>query len=371
MNVAASADSLAIRHGRYLSTSRFVPLDGLRAVAIMLVFLAHLSYSEVWAKVSGGAGVTVFFVISGFIITTLLLREDDRNGRVSLKAFYIRRVFRIYPLYLTVFAAYFLMIVVLGIASAREQLFLNAAPWYLFGFPEIVQLTNVDGQAPFSQAWSIGIEEKFYLVWPLVGFVLLRKRLMPSLLFLFAFGVMFTLIGFGYPVSKVLQPYVQIIFGVLLAFALHHRASFVWISRIFGRAWVANLLALATVACLLLRTISLGHPFYVPYGFLITVTLAAILTAPESGVSRLLSVRPLLFLGMISYSFYLTHGFVLNALEAVLPTRLLNWLDLPVGFPLAVLVAWVSYRLVEKPSIKRGHALAARVAVPAVLRAGS
>lgn len=343
----------------FRDTTRLLPLDGLRAVAILLVFTGHVEAPGPWKAVHGGVGVTLFFVISGFIITTLLLRESDTRP-VDFGAFYIRRAFRILPMYLLVLAVYCVLIFVLGTQADRRAEFVQALPGYLLGFPEIVQLTNTaDHQAPFSGAWSIGIEDKFYLVWPVVGFLLLRRRWVALVPLLLVSASVLTVVGFGTPIARVVQPYVHIIFGVLVAVGLHHRESFAVLARLLGRRWLTWVLLAACLGLVLYPEIALGTPLYVPYGLLWAVTIVSLFTAPPGAATAILSARPLLFIGMVSYSFYLTHAFVLNALEKLPPT-IPSWAQYPLGLGGALVLAWVSYRLVEAPMNRWGHRIAAR-----------
>lgn len=346
-------------YSAFRQTTRLLPLDGLRAIAILLVFTGHVEASGPWKAVHGGVGVTLFFVISGFIITTLLLRESDERP-VDFGAFYIRRAFRILPMYVLVLAVYGALIFVVGAQADRRVEFVSALPGYLLGFPEIVQLTNtVDSQAPFSGAWSIGIEDKFYLVWPVVGFLLLRRRWAVLVPILLVSASVVSAVGFGTPLARVVQPYAHIIFGVLVAVGLHHRASFAVLGRMLGRRWTTWLLLAASLGLVLSPDIALGGPWYVPYGLLWALTIISLFTAPRGAATAALSARPLLFVGTVSYSLYLTHAFVLNTLER-LPPSIPSWVQYPVGLTGALLLAWASYRFVEAPMNRWGHRIAAR-----------
>jgi peptidoglycan/LPS O-acetylase OafA/YrhL len=343
----------------FRQTTRLLPLDGLRAIAILLVFTGHVEAPGPWKAVHGGVGVTLFFVISGFIITTLLLRESDERP-VDFGAFYIRRAFRILPMYVLVLAVYGVLIFVVGAQADRRTDFVHALPGYLLGFPEIVQLTNtVSSQAPFSGAWSIGIEDKFYLVWPVVGFLLLRRRWAVLVPLLLVSASVLSVVGFGTPVARVVQPYVHIILGVLVAAGLHYRASFTALGRVLGRRWMTWVLLAASLGLVLYPDIQLGTPWYVPYGLLWALTIISLFTAPRGAAAAVLSTRPLLFVGTVSYSFYLTHAFVLNTLER-LPPSIPSWVQYPLGLIGALLLAWASYRLVEAPMNRWGHRIAAR-----------
>src|SRR5437870_6361968 len=98
-----------VPHEEYLARKYFPALDGLRAVSVLLVLAYHVN-SSLWDWLSGAEGVSIFFVISGFIITTMCLREESRDGRLSIRGFYLRRVCRIFPLYFVVLGFYILWV---------------------------------------------------------------------------------------------------------------------------------------------------------------------------------------------------------------------------------------------------------------------
>jgi peptidoglycan/LPS O-acetylase OafA/YrhL len=146
-------------------------LDGIRALAIGLVLLSHTVLHNEFMDLrplmaAGSAGVTVFFVLSGYLITSLLLREEDRTGEISLRLFYLRRAIRLFPalwLYLLVVGAIWL--------SGR----LPDHPWYSF-VSSLFYVRNLVGRGhETGHLWSLSLEEQFYLIWPLV-FVGLSRR---------------------------------------------------------------------------------------------------------------------------------------------------------------------------------------------------
>ena len=211
--------------------ARFFPgLEGLRAVAALLVVLHHTRGTRLWHVIEGWNGVTLFFVLSGFLITTLGLREEEKHGAVRWRAFFVRRAFRILPIYLVSLALYAAAMVVLGIGAAHAAVFAHAVPWYLSPFPEVPFFTRT--HIVFSLAWSIGIEEKFYLLWPLLAFVLLRGRSRPrlglalGLAFVLQLPIAFTTAG------RAVAPYSAILVGCALAFLMHNRRSFARVSRL-------------------------------------------------------------------------------------------------------------------------------------------
>src|SRR5262245_22242535 len=140
-----------------LSRSHIPALDGFRAIAVLLVIFYHFGFE----KVPGGSGVTMFFVLSGFLITWLLLKEHEKNGKISLKGFYRRRILRIFP----AFYAYWLGLVFLLLITGKSILWPHAIASFVY-------LTNYynailgDPNTGFSHTWSLAIEEQFYLLWP-------------------------------------------------------------------------------------------------------------------------------------------------------------------------------------------------------------
>jgi peptidoglycan/LPS O-acetylase OafA/YrhL len=153
----------------------FPGLNGIRFIAAMLVVIHHIEqikmvlglpnrFSSLFFERAGGTGVTLFFVLSGFLITYLLLKERDVTGTVAIKDFYVRRVLRIWPLYYLVFAMSFFILPGMGLTTGLE------GPWYIallyiFLLPNI-GLMLAPGVMYGGHLWSIGVEEQFYLVWP-------------------------------------------------------------------------------------------------------------------------------------------------------------------------------------------------------------
>ncbi len=134
--------------------NRIPSLDGLRAFSILLVIVGHLSGESAAAAIAAGLGVHIFFVISGYLITTLLQQEHAKRGSISLRAFYRRRCFRIFP------AAYAYMLIIAVVSPASRSGLLYAVTyttsWNLYKVPLL-----------FWHMWSLSIEEQFYLLWPL------------------------------------------------------------------------------------------------------------------------------------------------------------------------------------------------------------
>jgi peptidoglycan/LPS O-acetylase OafA/YrhL len=348
-------------HEEYGARRYFPELDGVRAVSVLLVFTTHLDVLF-WEHLRGSTGVTFFFVLSGYLITTLSLREESSAGRFGLGSFYLRRVFRIYPLYLFVLATYCVLILGLGMADDRRASFVHSLPYYLAFLPEQALLGWHGEEPPFSGAWSLGIEEKFYFVWPLLGFVVLAGRFRGRIAALLVAIVAFPFGGllFG-DIGTLVEPYALLALGCLIAVLLHRHSTYDRLKRLGEAPTFGVLVGVLVVAQFTVPGITLGHPMYVVYGALVTVVFVGLLTG-RSKVAAFLSTRPLVFLGRVSYAFYLTHNFAINGVQGALPdTDLGQGIIAPVvALPVAIALAWGLHVTVEKPMIKLGHRIAHR-----------
>ncbi len=345
----------------------YIPmLDGWRAVAIALVLLFHGFFNSDltgfdWIRPlanlsgrTGALGVLVFFAISGYLITTRLLVEARRNGNISLRAFYIKRVFRILPpvvLYLLVLLAFFLC----GLIS------LKSGDWAALAF-----LSNyIQGSWYTSHFWSLSVEEHFYLFWPLCLIVAGWHRAM-------WIGItLIILVGVWRPwklahltsgsKARTLQHTDMrldyIMMGCVVALLIEFYPVFLHWLRLMGSA--IGLLFLFAV--LLLST----HPFAADLrslqALILTLIVCASSTTNPPWLRFLLTNPVVLFIGKISYSLYIWQQLFLG------PSRysaIASPLALPVKFAVSAAVAYLSYRFVEKPFIQYGRRLLTKNAPP-------
>ena len=351
----------SLTHADYLAMRRFPALDGLRAIAALMVVAFHFGGPH-WGFVSGWIGVHVFFVLSGFLITTLSLREEDRRGRLSLSNFYIRRAFRILPVYFVVLAMY------VGTYGLRGEFHASGIatnmPYYLTFTSEYVPI----GYAQFAQSWTLGIEQKFYLLWPLLAFVLcagsFRRRLGLAITTLVI--LVLTLLPATNNHDSMGVQYIALIMGSLLAILLHNPKTFrllAWltkpvVSAIAGLVFIAIHLSVAPV----FQWLSNGHvTVNTTYLIIIsTYSLPAALLIPTllgPGISRwLLTLKPLVFIGERSYSLYLVQGIAGQAVISTLPVlqSYQPWQWLMVA-AVSLIIADLLYRTVEQPLIKVGR----------------
>jgi peptidoglycan/LPS O-acetylase OafA/YrhL len=309
--------------------SRIPTLDGWRGIAILLVIIAHWQagvwghpyHDWAWLNI-GGHGVAIFFVLSGYLITSRLFHED------SLKRFYIRRIFRLWP----VAWAYLGVLAAIGVLWKSEALacvlfYRN----FVFAPPHERGLTG--------HFWSLSIEEQFYMVWPAVLFVGRRRALWFALA-----GV----IGFGMLAST--WPYAGLFLGCTLAFATKEPAFRARISRHDG--WLFPI-CVAGFLCCVYRYHDNAPPIE---QFLI----AAMLACSSLNGYKWLEWKPLAQIGAYSYSLYVWQEIFLITHSGGLLVMFLP------------LVAIASYHFIEQPSIRLGaRLLGAKTSAQARLSAES
>jgi peptidoglycan/LPS O-acetylase OafA/YrhL len=343
-------------------------VQGIRALAVLLVIVNHIAPGLL---PGGYVGVDVFFVVSGYLITTLLLGEAGRSSRISLPGFYARRARRIIPA-ATVVTIATVVASLLTLPLLRVQTILTDAVWATF-FAANVRMADVgtdyfaQGQppSPLRHYWSLSVEEQFYLVWPLllvVCLLLLHRRGHRSVHdFRRTAGLLIVVISVVSLVWSVWATYhspVTAYFSSLTrAWELGVGAACALLARRSGLPRrVRETLAAVGLAAIAVATLlySEATPFPGAYALLPVLGTAALVAAGEGNapttVGRVLSVRPAVLVGDWSYSLYLWHWPVIVLLRAHLgPVR---FDSVPVRLATLVLVfalSYASYRWVETP----------------------
>ncbi|MGE0493850.1 MAG: acyltransferase family protein [Vulcanimicrobiota bacterium] len=316
--------------------SRCVPLDGLRGVAILLVVWLHASFAGYvatprWFPFGGRTGVALFFVLSGYLITSLLLAEQKEHGRFDLKQFYIRRTVRIFP----IFYLYVLVLVLLRAAQVvyTDTFSLLVASSYLVNWFHTHLHHNLE------HAWSLSYEEQFYLVWPLLLRWLGKRRA----------GWLALGLGLGWPLLRILKngtldfsPATMLQatgFGTLMMGC----ALAIFLEDSPARPWAATPV-ISVLAVLGLHAYATQLPG-VLLAFLPTlrdVALTALVWWSVVNRASLLRFAPLVAVGRVSYSLYVWHPLFISRLEVPFARGWPAWLAL-----LACTLA--SYWLLERP----------------------
>jgi peptidoglycan/LPS O-acetylase OafA/YrhL len=324
-------------------------VDGLRAVAVLLV----LHFHAFPAAIPGGfVGVDVFFVISGYLITGIIARELEQ-GRFSLLTFYARRIRRIFPALLVVLVVALVLGWLWMLPAAFAQLgtdtFASAA--FAANIALLLQSGYFDVESakkPLLHLWSLGIEEQFYLAWPLILLLTARLRLsivaVASTLGIASFILNVALIG-SHPVAAFFLPFTrafELLLGAVLACSWDRVNQSSQASNI--RAWTGVAMIAAAAAVLN------GHSAFPGWWAILPVAGTALLvSAPGAGISRgVLASPPLVWIGLISYPLYLWH-WPLLVFGATIKFAPLTLLERELVLIASVLLAWATYRFIEMP----------------------
>jgi peptidoglycan/LPS O-acetylase OafA/YrhL len=326
-------------------------LDGLRAVAIILVMICHASQDDPKLSGLGHMGVMIFFALSGFLITTRLLDEYRLKGRISLRNFYLRRAFRILPpalVYLALVSALSAAgIIICSGAAIRAALFFYAN--YIDGGDRHWRVIHF---------WSLSVEEHFYLLWPalLIGFGVSRGW--KTAIGLAAMVVVWRATDHHFQILLHVthDPHLRcdfsgtevisdaLLWGCVLAF-LKPRLT----------PTVSSVIAVLSGGLLAVYTMGIRIPA-TPHNveFITTVMhmlpavmLGAIVACPSAPIGRLLELAPLRYVGILSYSLYIWQEMFLGGAGPLLPV--------PLAVCAAFACAYLSYRFIERPCIRIGR----------------
>ncbi|PZR32250.1 acyltransferase [Caulobacter segnis] len=343
------------------SHGRIAGLDGLRAVAVLLVVLSHYGFNR---EVPGALGVTIFFFLSGYLITTLLLRETARTGTVKKRDFYIRRFLRLSPE-----LAFLLLFSGLGgalyVGLPRVMDFVAAA----FYFTNYYHVAHIYGQVEglrWPHLWSLAVEEHYYILYPLVFSLFWRT---PKRFTVFLIGVCVAALAWRCVAIKIGLPggytYVasearidSIAYGCLLALLSRREA---W-RDFWAKHWIA---AQVIGVALLVSSLLIRDPFfrdtfrYSMQGLGLAFAFAGLLQVRPGNVGlKLLEVAPLVWMGQMSYGAYLWHLEFAHLSERFLPGVFHEEGPLAMRALYALLATsfafgagYVSYRLVGEPML--------------------
>jgi peptidoglycan/LPS O-acetylase OafA/YrhL len=317
----------------------------------------------------GQLGVLLFFVLSGFLITSLLLKEKEVSGTIKVRDFYMRRVLRIWPLYyLIVVAALFLIPLITWMTWPGFE---RAIIWKDLGWRFLLFVlllpnvsVNVFGLVPFAgQAWSIGAEEQFYLIWP----VLMKKVRNKWVLVLgtILLYVIMIYVFLGFQIDKktgflnivynfwVTSPFESLAIGAAYALIVNTKSGFVLrLKNLLFNKWLQWLVLLVTVY-IVARGIPLSFPRYVGCAVLFGFSISNLAANPKRIIN--LEWAPVSYLGKISYGLYMYHLLAITiVLKVFLSLHYTGRLFLyPLVFLLTIILASLSYRYFEKPFLKR------------------
>jgi peptidoglycan/LPS O-acetylase OafA/YrhL len=357
----------------------YVPgLDGCRAFAVAAVIALH---SGLGAFAGGGLGVNIFFGLSGFLITTLLLQEHDRFGSVSLRGFYMRRVLRLMP----ALVALLLVVVALSLLgpSALPAEFDPSSALPASGIAGLY-LTDISiafttwPVGPLFHTWSLAVEEHYYLLWPIALLAMLRRGWTPrqmigavggvmALIYLWRLAVYLVGGSTGHLLYCFDTQSDQILAGCMLAVALRATPELAADEQARRRIFVAAVVSAVLLAALVVHPVSTGAMVAVGYVLVYLATaaiIAEVVVGRHGGIFRVLSLAPIVYIGRLSYSLYLWHFVVLHALTAdVLGVS--RGPSLVIRLIVIAAAAVASYHLIERPFLTLKDRAARRRFLPA------
>jgi peptidoglycan/LPS O-acetylase OafA/YrhL len=360
---APQTAALAHAVERSLSTSSAISykpqLDGLRAIAVTAVLIEHLAPKTYFSLFVfrlgyvGLLGVLLFFVLSGYLITGILLSTRGTDLRLALKRFYLRRTLRIFPIYFLTLAVLFAV----GLPSVTEYFF-----WHAFYVSNLLFILQPQVAAPIAHLWSLSVEEQFYLVWPLLILSVPYKQLLRVILVAIAIGVgwkvwVIETLGYhlagGLPVVSCMD---SLAIGALLSYVerdevlgLKKRKIFLGLLAAGSFIMLAQFLIWVTVG---------GRAFSQVTGYigpsLIFAWFVGNAAAGFGGrFGAILDWAPLRYLGKISYGVYLYHFFMPGLIESLFqavgidqPGALIRGIA---ACGLSIFTAALSWHLIERP----------------------
>jgi peptidoglycan/LPS O-acetylase OafA/YrhL len=335
-------------------------LDGLRALAVLAVIYTHYLPEPLWpfGVFWGGAGVKLFFVLSGFLITQLLqdararVEQGTRSRAQALGAFYARRALRLAPAYYAILG----VTAAIGIPPVRETIL-----WHLGYLSNFYLVHHGDWNGAVGHLWSLSVEEQFYLLWSLIVVLVPSRRLVWWIAAAIVCGPLFRLVCllFSWPkmVSWVMVPgsFDALGLGALLAWTTRQSIPGErrkWIARVAGlcgfTGWVVLERWCREGACA-----KVGEVLSISARALFFFWVVARASSGFRGLAgRLLESRPLLYLGKISYGIYLIHNFASPPLLAILFARLRITPPVPlsaIAVCTTIGLAALSWRFLERP----------------------
>jgi peptidoglycan/LPS O-acetylase OafA/YrhL len=341
--------------GSALSRGKIPSLDGLRAISFLIVFVSHAGLDKF---VPGRLGVNIFFLLSGYLITTLMIREREKTGWISLKLFYLRRSLRIFPPMYSIMAATLVYLAAVHhlkgvtVAGVCSQAFYYQN-YYFHDGKGLIRGLGV--------LWSLAVEEHFYLFFPLLmllfvtRFKMSYRQIAVCLLWICAAILMwrcFVVFTFSNGLEWARDTTDcradSILFGCALA-SWERTSS---ITRVFTRARLERVFLPISIA-LLLFTLGFRNPIfretirYSIQGVALAPILYYVVHAPQSWVGRILNTRLLAFVGTLSYALYLLHATVLIELDHAMSSQ---WLAGILSLFISVLLAYIVHIAIEKPT---------------------
>lgn len=344
----------------------FPALDGLRGVAVLIVMAYHLEYllPGLSGIVKGGfLGVDVFFVLSGFLITSILLKEQSKAGQINLKNFYMRRVFRLIPAYWT----FLIILYFFGnqLLQKVEASVIYSNNNFFFAFAYLQNWRSCSGiiSGNLNHTWSLAIEEQFYILWSLILFFAFKQGLARKQI---------TLITVGLVAVIVIQRAARIVAGTdaqVLYYSTDTRIDALLIGSVAAMIYTwkliplnnllsrkFNIAAFSSLIVAITILMNFGHTdFDIYFGILsifaisVAILILWLVTQEKNIVHKLFENRVLTWIGNVSYALYLWHYLSYQFAKKTFDSRPVQVIA---GIAFTFAAAALSYYLIEKPFLR-------------------
>lgn len=346
--------------GNKEQNSYMVQLDSLRFFAITLVTIEHWLYTSFLNKImpTGFLGVRLFFVLSGFLITLIILKGKQKANlnlhykkRDFLKSFYIRRFLRIFPIYYLSLAVLF----IINFSTVRELI-----GWHLTYTSNIFYFINQGLYGIETHFWTLASEEQFYLIWPLLLLITPRKHILKVILFFIGVGVFSRIIllysGFNYILTVPFTTFDSFGIGGIIAYVFLNRKDHVDLFLSWRRnlLWGINLFIFIIVLLIPLPYDRTNFLYKILLSATSSVFFAWLIMKAAVGfktglIKKILEFRPIVYIGKISYGFYIFHVFVQYAFSKVVLVLPENMFRYVLFYAATVMLATISWFFFEKP----------------------
>lgn len=333
-------------------------LDSLRTFAVIFVLIDHWLPGEQWFKIFrfGMIGVTLFFLLSGFLITQILLqnrKDNELNGRnnfFSIKQFYIRRTLRIFPVYyVTLFILW-----LFNVQSIRDKIM-----WFILYASNIYFYEYQKFDGPLSHLWTLAVEEQFYIIWPFIILFTPSKYLFKTIITVTVFGIFFSPLSLYFSDSvfystdflDFLTPSCMDSFGlgaILAYYRVYKNDKFIFIGKNF------HIILSAVILMILVNFFTENIFAKLFYNFNISVLSLFLISRAAAGfkgiTGKILDNRVLIYLGKISYGLYLFHNFIPLIWKSLnLPVINNVSIRFIIYFMVLTALATLSWFILEKP----------------------
>ncbi len=358
-------EKTAIRQNKTKKKMYFPELDGLRFFAFLLVFVHHYSsYANIPLSVFaefGWVGVDLFFVLSAFLFTKLLIAEFNKTGGISFMKFYMRRIFRIWPIYF-LFIAFSIACYIYKYDVLDEHLKLRIIGLFTFSDNIFTAIYGLNKMPYIAHLWTITYEEQFYIFIPLLILILIRSSRRKQIIILISFMVLFNLTRLYMIITEVPHPAIwvlpvthfeSIVLGLVLGFGGFDSMRKKLNPLLIGLFGVLCFILL----CALPNVHDITHWLTLSYALVGFSTLFVLIAVSDSPLlKKFFSIKLFVFLGKRSYGLYLYHllgnrvaVFIIDNFPFLPSNKLASFFY---SLTFTIVVSVISYKLIETPFLK-------------------